>query len=320
MKLARLLLVMFFAGTVTASAQEALDGVVPFEAIAPARVFPVRAPCAGEECRDSHAIVFIHGIYGSRETFATPTFDWPKSIPERIDGKRVDVYLVEYQTQLVAWAKKNVSNLDEVVYAVFRGMNSEVLRRDYKSIGLVGHSLGGNVGTSYLHTVKSELGHAARSRHSFIVTLGTPTDGADIAAVAQLIKRYLQMSDPLLTSLQKDNTFLRMLALWRYSENQKSNTFGCRPVRIYAGIEGSRYFGVKVVSEQSARFISQYGGAGSIKFETFPLLNHSTIAKPPNANDKGVYDWTLKIFEDEIKRVSGWRNRSGNEDLCDRVL
>jgi hypothetical protein len=69
--------------------------------------------------------------------------------------------------------------------------------------------LGGNVATSYLHTVKTERGHDQRARHSFIITLGTPTDGADISAVGLLAKKFLVMDDPLLTSLNTDNTFLR---------------------------------------------------------------------------------------------------------------
>jgi hypothetical protein len=226
--------------------------------------------------------------------------------------------MVEYKTQLLAWAKKDIANLDEVVYAVFRGMKSEVLHKGYKSIGLVGHSLGGNVATSYLHTVKSELGHLARSQHTFIVTLGTPTDGADIAAVAEFLKSYLGMNDPLLTSLKKDNTFLRMLALWRYSESQKANDFGCREIKIYAGVEGARYLGLRVVSSESARFITKFDGSRSIKFRPFDDLNHSTIAKPPGPNDNGVYDWTMSIFQEEIDRAVKWKNRRGGMATCDR--
>src|SRR5690242_16171479 len=96
--------------TPAAASDEELDKVAPFETLLPASVEPVRAPCQGDECKESHAIVFIHGIYGSAETFQTATFNWPKSIPEKINGKRVDVYMVEYKTQLLAWAKKDIAN------------------------------------------------------------------------------------------------------------------------------------------------------------------------------------------------------------------
>jgi hypothetical protein len=60
----------------------------------------------------------------------------------------------------------------------------------------------------------------------------TSSELADIAAWAFWQKRILVMDDPLLTSLQTDNTFLRMLAYWRYSENGKASRFGCRPVHF----------------------------------------------------------------------------------------
>ena len=58
--------------------------------------------------------------------------------------------------------------------------------------------------------------------------------------------------DPLLTSMARDNTFLRLLNLWRPSENLKATRFDCRKVRLYVGIEGARTYGVTVVSREEA--------------------------------------------------------------------
>jgi hypothetical protein len=39
-----------------------------------------------------------------------------------------------------------------------------VTSRGYRSVGFIAHSLGGNVITAYIHSVKSELGHSARAQ------------------------------------------------------------------------------------------------------------------------------------------------------------
>src|SRR5258706_16268547 len=102
-------------------------GVVLYEKIEPASVVPIRPTCQADECKNAHAIIFIHGIYGDETTFSnvpisrsprvagSPRVDWPKLIPLEISGKRVDVYVVKYQTHLIAWLKKHISTLDEVV-------------------------------------------------------------------------------------------------------------------------------------------------------------------------------------------------------------
>jgi pimeloyl-ACP methyl ester carboxylesterase len=284
------------------AAQEEASNVIAYERIKPAEVSAVRAPCDIDQCGDAHAVVFIHGIFGNADTFRNGVFNWPREIPAQINGKRVDVYQVEYQTQLLAWLKKDISNLDEVVYAVFGGMRRQVLSKGYKSIGLIGHSLGGNVATSYLHTVKTELGHDARARHSFVLTLGTPTDGAEIASLGLYLKSWLGMRDPLLTSLVRDNTFLRMLAHWRYSEDIKATTFNCRPVRMYAGLEGASLHGVKIVSESTARFMEENYSPFKVEYRTFPELNHSSISKP-SGTLHDVYLWVNETMKIEFGRA-----------------
>ncbi len=292
--------------------------VVAYETITPASVTSARPTCASKvECEQSHALVFIHGIYGSAETFASPQMDWPTSIPATVNGKRVDVYIVDYRTKLLAWLKKDIASLDEVVYAVFDGMRRQVLANNYASIGLIGHSLGGNVATSYLHTVKTELGHDARARHSFVLTLGTPTDGAEIAAVGLYLKQLLLMPDPLLTSLKTDNTFLRMLAHWRYSENAKATAFDCRPIGFHAGLEGKSLYGVKIVSAETATFMDDFNF--HIDYRTFDELDHSSIAKPTSKDDGSVYAWANDIMTKEFDRADRWRAAHADGNLCRKI-
>jgi len=272
----------------------------------PAAVTSVRPPCDGDECKNAIALVFIHGIWSSGETFKNGDFFWPANIPTEIGGLRVDVYQIEYRTKLFAWLRKDISTLDEVVYSVFSGMQQQVLNKKYKAIGFVAHSLGGNVITSYLHTVKTELGHEARSRHAFVITLGTPTDGSDYEALGRWIKTLflmeVQQQDRLLESLRRDNTFLRMLAHWRYSENSKASRFECRPVKMFVGLEGAPMYTMRIVSASSAQYFQSVG----TETKRFDGLDHSQLSKPPGKNDGAVYDWVDGILTKEVARLAEW--------------
>lgn len=269
----------------------------------PATVSNVRVNCANA-CAGRHAIIFVHGIYGSKETFVNtkvqPSFDWPSSLPDTISGSPVDVYLVEYRTALIAWAKKDIASLDEVVESVYPAIRS-IRRKGYASVNFVAHSLGGNVVRSYIHSVKSEEGHIERVKHGFVITLGTPVDGASIANVGSLLKDALGMPDPLLKSLEKDNTFLRMLQLWSRQEEYKSKNYECRPLRLYAGIETRSVIpGVQVVNSASAKAATKV--RADVEVMEFDR-DHFEIVKPTSRTDR-VYEQTLIWMTKEIKRLN----------------
>ena len=177
------------------------------------------------------------------------------------------------------------------------------------STGFAGH---------LLHTVKTELGHQARARYGYVISLGTPVSGAQIANVGLIVKQMLHMRDPLLQSLENDNTFLRMLAHWRRSENIKATRFDCRPVALYAGIEGARlYRFLKVVPQSSAETpLRELGLTGD--FAWFDDRDHMSIAKPVSEQDP-VYDWVNRMMTREMTRLNKWQEDHPHE-LCRQVI
>jgi hypothetical protein len=272
----------------------------------------VRSGCESSSCVARHAIVFVHGIYGGVDTFTnktvSPEFSWPQKVPELIAGSPVDVYRVEYRTALLAWVKEDIASLDQVVEAIYP-LLAGLRTRGYASVNFVAHSLGGNVVKAYLHSVKSEEGHVERAKHAFVLTVGTPVNGASIANVGLLLKDLLGMPDPLLASLQRDNTFLRMMNLWARQEDQKATKFRCRAVRLYAGIETKPLGPIQVVDVSSA----QNALPSFAISKTFPL-NHSEIAKPRSEDDE-PFVWFMTVASNEIRRVNEW---SG--PLCQRDM
>ncbi|MFN5029373.1 MAG: esterase/lipase family protein [Burkholderiales bacterium] len=247
--------------------------------------------------------MFVHGIYGGEDTFVntsvSPAFSWPRSIASTVSGKSVDVYRLEYRTELLAWSRRNVAELDEVDSTVLPLLTA-LRGRGYESVNFIAHSLGGNVVQAYLLSVKNSLGHVARAQHGFVITLGTPVSGAAIANVGLLLKDMLGMPDPLLSALAKDNTFLRMMRLWSSQTETKALMLRCRPVRLYAAIETLPVGLIQVVDVKSARSsLSQ-----DATFKEFDL-NHLQISRPSSVEDE-LFRWVEGILKREFERIEGW--------------
>ena len=283
--------------------------------------------CNEVHCPTHDAVVFVHGIYGGDDTFRSASFDWPKNIPHEIGGRKIDVFRIKYETALLTWLNRNIATMDDVVYSIFKSLYPDKNQppakpldpRRYRSVNFIGHSLGGNIITAFVHTVKSELGHAERARYGFIVTLSTPVEGAILANFVLLVKEKLGGAEPLLESLKKDNTFVRMLAHWQRSEDVKARRFDCRLVMLYAGVEGKPVFGIPgmtVVSrEEALGTLRKFNSADASVFKYFESYDHMSIAKPINANPgETPYRWVNTIMEKEFVRLERWK-----KPLCQNI-
>jgi hypothetical protein len=191
--------------------------------------------------------------------------------------------------------------------------------RRYRSIGFVAHSLGGNVVSTYIHTVKSELGHPQRSQHAYVITLATPMFGSQMADLGIEIKHALGVrNDDLLRSLTDDNLYLRMLANFSSGDDRKGGRYGCRPVDLYAASEIKRMGPFLVVSARSAADLVKQRLASPP--EPF-MLNHSEMAKPTGPDDP-LYKWVLQSITSELERLEHWHefmSLSAEYDLCERI-
>lgn len=125
-------------------------------------------------------------------------------------------------------------------------------KREYRSIGFIAHSLGGNFVSTYLHMVKTRFGHPQRSQHAYVITLATPVLGAQIADLALPLKQLIFMSDPLLESLKKGNLYLEMLNHFTTLAAPKGEAYGCRPVGLHAAYEEQQLGPLLVVRRDSA--------------------------------------------------------------------
>jgi len=254
-------------------------------------------------CADFDAVVFVHGIYGDDETFRNQTtgFDWPSAFPRVIKDRSIDVYRLNYQSALLSWSGQKNPEFDSVATAIFAAM-APLRKRNYRSIGFIAHSLGGNLVSTYIHDVKSGRGHPERAQNAYYITLATPVLGADIASIASPLKQMLAIDDDLLKSLTTQNLYLRMLKHFRDAEGPKGERLGCRAVHLHAAYEQSRVGPLTVVGVDSAALsIANMVASPIIGFP----LDHFAIAKPRSASDP-VFVWVNDRVVSEFGRLEEW--------------
>lgn len=289
----------------------------------PASLKPARPPACHDglaDCGGYDALVFVHGIYGGDTTFVNDRtrFDWVANVPREIGQRPIDVYRLNYRTELLAWAKAKNPSFDSVAKAIFDVM-SPLRRRQYRSIGFIAHSLGGNFVSTYIHMVKTALGHPQRSQHAFVITLGTPVAGAQIADLTSVLKSALFMSDPLLESLKHDNLYLVMLNNFRSLEAPKGDKYGCRPVNLHAAYEKDKVGPILIVQRGSAaEAVSRVVNSPVVGFDR----DHLEIVKPPDREDE-VFQWVNDKLNAEYLRLATWdRAHDASEPgyrLCDDI-
>jgi pimeloyl-ACP methyl ester carboxylesterase len=236
-----------------------------------------RAPC------DRTAVVFIHGLLGSRETWANDeNITWPEMLATDPDvGPMLDVYRVDYDSFLL---KKSPGIVD-----VFKSLQPQLdaifAQAQYSKIVLIGHSLGGNVARGYLLHVKAHFGHRVLSFFPLTITLATPRLGSDLARIARVAS-----PNPQIRVLQpiKANDFGQLLNLTLDSVMYKHDSVLCPALINFAAYEEAPTPGVGiVVSEQSA---------------TYAAGNHSSLVKPHDRGDE-VYTWVKKSLIDCISNT-----------------
>ena len=258
---------------------------------------------SAHSCGGGHAVVFVHGIYGGKETFVNEAtgMDWPKTFPALSPHGYIDTYRLEYLSKMVSWAKKDNPDVNELVGHIFDALKP-LRKRDYKTINFIAHSLGGNLISHYILFVKARLGHAAVSQHGFVITLGTPALGSQWANVAAWAKNVLFMSDPLLDSLKKGNLFLATVRHLIDKTVDKGSMYACRPLLKFAAFEAKSILGISVVRATSEiAKLKKYLDSPPKIFN----VNHIQIAKPKGVHSP-VFLWTSNVALSAFSELDRW--------------
>jgi len=274
-----------------------------------ANLIPVSHSVCKVQCDSVDAIVFVHGIFGDKETFTNKRtqFSWPEALEKSLGDEQVDVFRLDYLTSLISWAEGSTTDLETLTSDIFHSL--EPLRdANYRSIGFIAHSLGGNVVATYIVRSKLRLGRDFAFQNAYTIMLGTPTSGSDWADIGSSLKKFLRMDDGLLMSLSADNTtFLDMLKTFRQDVDDEGQYWGCRSTHLHAAFEQRHKYAVIRLFDrvQAAKKVT----AASDSPIRFFDASHSAIAKPKDVDDE-IYRWVLEIVRAEIARIKSWEAMS----------
>jgi len=255
------------------------------------------------DCRAYDAIVFVHGIYGSSETFSSGRtgWSWPKDFPPQLSERKIDVFSLNYRTSLLSWAKGASPEFDSLAEEAFSAMRPLRIRQ-YRSIGFIAHSLGGNVVATYLVKAKLKRGTSGRAQHLYLVTLATPFSGSRVADLGASIKGSIGIRDDLLDSLKKDNLYLRMLKGFTLDFKEREHLFDCRPFSLYSAFEMEAMGPFLIVERESAaQTMKSILKSPAVGFD----LDHSAISKP-DGPDHRVATWVVGRVQDAFEIAKAW--------------
>jgi pimeloyl-ACP methyl ester carboxylesterase len=255
------------------------------------------------DCGAYDAIVFVHGIYGSRETFSSGKsgWSWPKDFPNQLAGRKLDVFSLNYQSSLLSWAKGSSADFDSLAEDAFTALRP-LRSRKYRSIGFIAHSLGGNVVATYLVKAKLKRGTSGRAQHLFLVTLATPFSGSRVADLGASIKSSIGMRDDLLESLKKDNLYLRMLKGFTVDYREREHLYECRPFSLYAAFEKKAMGPFLIVEpESAAQAVNAILKSSAEGFD----LDHSGISKPDGPGHR-VAGWVVGRVQEALELANAW--------------
>jgi pimeloyl-ACP methyl ester carboxylesterase len=240
--------------------------------------------CLNQPCPSRHAIVFIHGVFGSDGTWGSGASSWPNLLAQdhRFDG--YDLYLAGYPTSEFFWSPGNKIRLTQVAEDFSRRLENLT---HYKSIHIIAHSMGGNIVTTSMIMLKlrRQDAHQILSNVTTIL-LGSPIDGADIAKLGRLLSQ-----DQKLIALKPaaENELPVLVEMGMKAINEKREFMDLRPLALWAGYEMDPVGVDTIVTRESATKIAELSRTCGFH------KNHITLVKPASMDDP-VYQWTAKII------------------------
>lgn len=246
-------------------------------------------PSCVQPC-DRHAVVFVHGLFGGADTWV----NGPVSFPELIQTDHplcdeCDVFVITYPTKP---SESHKIRLTEIGKALSQRLDLLV---NYKSIHLIGHSMGGNaILISLMFTMfRHEDADQRLTNYKNIILLGTPIEGASIANFRWLAE-HLIGNDPQLTALKSisDNELPVLTELAVESIDDMREFRHRAPIPIATAWEEKRLDDLLIiVPRQSATALgNEHQGFAK---------DHIQLAKPASRCDD-VYRWVAGLLASGI--------------------
>jgi triacylglycerol esterase/lipase EstA (alpha/beta hydrolase family) len=229
------------------------------------------------------AVIFIHGIIGTKATWGDPTSDlyWPKMLSRERDlGDDLDIYQIDYDSNL--FSGPAVVPVEE---ALEQQLDSLMKRERYSKVIFIAHSLGGIMVQSYLLQVKNRYGHRALSRFRMVISLGTPYQGSSLANLARLVTANEQVR----VLRPVDVNDFKQLLNHTIDDLQEKHKV-CETLRTFAAYEEKPMLGLGIIVDRDSATFNAYESVG---FER----DHKELFKPKSINPPDrVYTWATRLL------------------------
>jgi pimeloyl-ACP methyl ester carboxylesterase len=226
------------------------------------------------------AVIFIHGITGSKETWGSPAGNlyWPTMLAsDAALANDIDIYQVDYDSTLFSGPAAVAIETD-----IEKILDKLILEKQYSKVIFIAHSLGGILARTYLLHVKHTYGHAALSRFRMVITLGTPNEGSSLANLARLAtdNEQIRVLRPI------DVNDFQQLVNKSMREIQEKHE-GCPSLRTFAAFEQKPVLLLGIVVEEASATRDAFARIGFQR-------NHMELPKPASLDDP-VYTWATRL-------------------------
>lgn len=239
--------------------------------------------------RNKRLIVFIHGIFGSGATsWGNPRTEnfWPKMVTEDFRFKDYDIYLVSYKAPYFGGAP----NIHEIAGNELGRLRSQKVFENYQEIYFVTHSMGGLVAKDMLVSLNRGDDVVRLRRIKGVVYLGTPAQGADLAALGAWLSLNPQLGN---MEPSQWNAYLQLLEDQWVQLLQDRDKAGATYPKAHCAYETLKTGATIVVPRQMAT--SRCDGL----LHPMPT-NHPGLTTPTGQEDD-PYLWVMTSIFDEEK-------------------
>lgn len=254
------------------------------------RIAPVRTSTECQNPCPRHAVVFVHGIWGSADTWRNTQSgnDWPELLRDDQAFKDFDIYRLDYDTAFTQKGPDAETLTNAMTVAL-----EPLLARNYLSTQFIAHSLGGLLVRDYFLHLKSTSAHKKLSKIRLVLLMASPGQGSKWASIARLFSSSSTLR--ILRSID-ENDWAQLINAMTFNITRKHEDFGCPSLRFYGAYEEETTMGALVVSKESASS-NVFQSERPVRSPQGFARDHAGIVKPRDANDE-VYRWAKKLMLD----------------------
>jgi O-acetyl-ADP-ribose deacetylase (regulator of RNase III) len=228
------------------------------------------------------AVVFVHGIFGTTEdTWLNPNSGstFPGLLANDPDlQNKVDAFAFEYFTPKFNAAPPIVDLADQL-----RGeLADHHLFEDHQKVVFIAHSMGGIVVREFLLNNREKI-----SSVPMIFFYATPTNGADIAALAKIASANPQLRG--MVPIESNDLLQSIQSSWLNSDQARS-------IPSYCGVEDLPTMGVMVVTRSSSTSLCNR------PLDPFSA-SHIDIVKPVDREDSRYTRFVSALHKEVLDSV-----------------